>query len=107
MPTPDTAAIRSRLEAQLAELAGALRDRHEELTQPLDADFAEQASQLEDQDTNQALESAHLSAIRQIRAALQRIEDGSYGTCMKCGGPIAPARLEALPTATLCIACAG
>jgi len=39
-------------------------------------------------------------------AALARIADGSYGSCENCGRPIAPARLEARPTALLCIECA-
>jgi len=39
-------------------------------------------------------------------AALARISDGSYGICANCGRPIAPARLEARPTAPLCIDCA-
>ena len=39
-------------------------------------------------------------------AALNRIRDGQYGTCANCCVEIAPARLKALPTATLCINCA-
>ena len=38
-----------------------------------------------------------------IGAALERIEDGSYGLCSACGGPIGEERLEAVPYATLCI----
>jgi RNA polymerase-binding transcription factor len=38
-----------------------------------------------------------------IGAALERIEDGTYGLCSACGGPIGEARLEAVPYATLCI----
>ncbi|WP_198954790.1 TraR/DksA C4-type zinc finger protein [Kineosporia sp. R_H_3] len=41
-----------------------------------------------------------------IEQALARVDDGRYGTCERCGGPIAPARLEARPEATTCIACA-
>lgn len=37
--------------------------------------------------------------------ALQRIEDGTYGLCRVCGGQIGQPRLEAVPTATQCIAC--
>ena len=37
--------------------------------------------------------------------ALQKIKDGTYGSCEKCGHPINPARLEALPSATLCMMC--
>lgn len=43
--------------------------------------------------------------IYEIDQALKRIEDGSYGTCDRCGGPINPERLEAKPWATFCITC--
>ncbi|MDI2098829.1 TraR/DksA family transcriptional regulator [Ruicaihuangia caeni] len=38
--------------------------------------------------------------------AVRRVEEGTYGVCRRCGGPIAPGRLEARPTAELCIDCA-
>lgn len=41
-----------------------------------------------------------------VDAALQRMHDGTYGTCMRCGNPIGAARLEARPAAELCIDCA-
>jgi RNA polymerase-binding protein DksA len=41
----------------------------------------------------------------EIRKALQRIEDGTYGQCSNCGNFILPGRLEALPYAKLCINC--
>jgi len=37
--------------------------------------------------------------LREVQAALERIESGTYGLCMKCGEPIDPQRLRALPTA--------
>jgi DnaK suppressor protein len=42
---------------------------------------------------------------REIERALQRMENGTYGTCMGCGKLIHPARLESIPEATLCIEC--
>ena len=39
----------------------------------------------------------------EIEAALRRIEEGTFGTCVVCGRPIADERLEAVPYATLCI----
>ena len=47
--------------------------------------------------------SAHV--LDEIDAALARIDDGSYGTCSRCGKPIGEERLEAMPYATLCIDC--
>jgi DnaK suppressor protein len=41
-----------------------------------------------------------------IDAALERIDDDEYGQCFECGEPINPKRLEANPTATMCIHCA-
>jgi DnaK suppressor protein len=41
-----------------------------------------------------------------VDRALARIDDGTYGVCEKCGQKISVARLEARPTATLCIDCA-
>lgn len=46
------------------------------------------------------------SRLIEIDAALTRVEDGTYGVCENCGGDIAAVRLEALPAARLCIACA-
>ena len=41
-----------------------------------------------------------------LRRALAKLEEGTYGRCDRCGGPIAPARLEAVPESVLCIDCA-
>ena len=43
--------------------------------------------------------------LQHIELALQRIEAGEYGVCVQCGEPIAFARLQAQPTAILCIEC--
>jgi RNA polymerase-binding transcription factor DksA len=42
-----------------------------------------------------------------IDAALLRIEEGRYGTCQSCGGPMGLHRLRALPEARYCVACSG
>ncbi|MEA2321330.1 MAG: DnaK suppressor protein [Solirubrobacteraceae bacterium] len=46
-----------------------------------------------------------ISQARVVRA-LEKLEEGTYGTCDACGEPIAAARLEAAPESVLCIACA-
>jgi RNA polymerase-binding protein DksA len=43
--------------------------------------------------------------IAEIDAALGRIDEGTYGTCVRCGSTIAEERLEAMPYATMCIEC--
>jgi len=44
--------------------------------------------------------------IASVKRALGRIEDGTYGECVRCGRDIAAGRLEARPEAALCIDCA-
>jgi RNA polymerase-binding transcription factor len=43
--------------------------------------------------------------LERVNAALQSIEDGSYGTCVKCGSEIDPRRLDAEPPAITCMNC--
>ena len=43
--------------------------------------------------------------LRQVDAALKRIEEGEFGTCLECEGPISPKRLAAVPWATYCLRC--
>jgi RNA polymerase-binding transcription factor DksA len=40
-----------------------------------------------------------------VTAALERIHDGTYGTCADCGDPIERARLDAMPEASACLRC--
>lgn len=51
------------------------------------------------------LVSAARQQLEDTEAALRRLDDGSYGLCAECGQPIAPARLEALPSARHCLPC--
>ena len=52
---------------------------------------------------DEGLEENAEHLIEEIEAALRRIDDGTYGTCVVCGKPIGEERLEAVPYATLCI----
>lgn len=61
-------------------------------------------------DSSQDEISSQLAAVEarelgSIENALERMKDGSYGTCEICGGKIPLARLQALPYATMCISC--
>lgn len=47
----------------------------------------------------------HIQGLRDIEAALQRIKDGDYGSCIDCGDDIGLTRLQAYPTAKRCIVC--
>ena len=50
--------------------------------------------------------SSLLVSEERIGRALEKLAEGSYGTCDNCGRPIAPARLKVAPESTRCIACA-
>ena len=101
-------ALRQQLLHRLAHIEGRLdtveQDRRRG-TNTLDPDWEEQATVRQNDEVLDELAEAERLQARAIRAALQRIEDGSYGRCGTCGAPIAPKRLEALPYATQCIAC--
>ena len=102
----DTAEIRKRLEARLEILGVRIEGIKDELRQQPNPDFEEQATEAEGDEVLEGLEESVLSEITQIRTALERMREGSYGDCMQCGEPIAEKRLEAIPHATLCINCA-
>jgi RNA polymerase-binding transcription factor DksA len=102
----DYTALAERLRARLAELAGRSDRIEDDLRGALDADYAEQASEIADDEALEEVDAVLQAEAGQIRAALMRIENGTYGTCGNCGETIAPARLEAEPAATRCIKCA-
>lgn len=52
------------------------------------------------------LSASAAAELHDIDRAIQRLRDGTYGTCTACGGPVGRARLDARPTAELCIDCA-
>ncbi|MEZ4239316.1 MAG: TraR/DksA C4-type zinc finger protein [Myxococcota bacterium] len=72
----------------------------------LDQDFEDVVSYTAGDEVLEGLDDAARTEIDQIRAALQRVDNGTYGTCTRCGEPIAPARLAALPATPFCRACA-
>ncbi|WP_337175554.1 TraR/DksA family transcriptional regulator [Paludisphaera sp.] len=59
-----------------------------------------------DQEFTLGLIQNEQETLRMIDAALDRVDAGGYGACQECGGPIAKARLQALPYTPHCIECA-
>jgi DnaK suppressor protein len=96
--------LKSILEAKQAELSGALRNRDEIAIEkaPDALDEVQLAGERElairnlDRDSNM---------LRQIRRALARIADGTYGICLHCEEEISPKRINAVPWAAYCIKC--
>ena len=69
-------------------------------------DEADVAADAIDRTLLTAIGSQDARRLQQIDGALDRILQGKYGRCLKCGKDIPQARLEALPYTQMCIACA-
>jgi RNA polymerase-binding protein DksA len=63
------------------------------------------ASQVFEQQRDLALREHTRTALAAVEAALARLDAGTYGACTACGRDVPPERLEALPSAALCIDC--
>ena len=59
-----------------------------------------------DRELTLSLLGSEKDALDQIEAAIERIEDGSYGKCETCGVKVPKSRLDAIPYAALCVRCA-
>lgn len=68
-------------------------------------DRADLAQNYSARERNLALAAMEEDQLSQIENALQRLDDGCYGVCVQCGDRIAPARLQILPYASLCMKC--
>ena len=93
-------AERADLLAQLAEL-GVGGGAGDALT--YDANFADSSQVTAEKGETEALAATLQETLTAVDAALHRMDKGTYGLCERCHNPIAPARLEAMPSATRCI----
>ena len=73
---------------------------------PLEKDFAEQATQNENNEVMDYLGNSARTEIDQIQQAIVRIDNGRYGICEVCDEPISKERLAAVPYSNSCIKCA-
>jgi len=105
MDAPDLAIIRATLSAERARLAAEIGEAIVAPSQMTYGSQAAAASQVFEQQRDLALRDRATAQLALVDDALKRLDDGSYGTCVRCGQPIAPARLEALPWAASCITC--
>ena len=103
----DTAARKAMLEERLDRLMRQLHEIEEELDSHQSRDWSELAQEREADEVLERQGVAGKAEMAAIRAALQRIEEGSYGICARCGEDIAPERLDLLPHTPLCASCAG
>jgi DnaK suppressor protein len=105
MATIDPGATRAALEAERARLRAELGEAIQAPGQMTYGSQAAAASQVFEQQRDFALRERSEQHLALVDAALERLDGGSYGACLRCGNPIAPERLEALPWAAHCIAC--
>jgi DnaK suppressor protein len=104
--------VRKRLERERQAAATRLRQMGgsialEETTTPADSvwDEADHIQASEQREMGLMSRERLVERIERLTAALKRIEDGTYGTCVECGKAIGPARLKALPEAFTCVTC--
>lgn len=99
-------ARKAQIEARIAELTAHMHRISDDLDQPLPAHLEDQAIDLEDDEVLERLGRANGRELQLLNDALNRLADGSYGICAKCGDDISEARLEAVPYAMICQTCA-
>ena len=68
-----------------------------------DANFADSSQVTAERGEAERLALELREALDEVGAALERLTEGTYGTCEVCGKPIGDARLEAMPAARFCI----
>jgi DnaK suppressor protein len=107
-------------DATLSDLRVSLQEERDKLVQRLqdlgggdadaslafDQNFADTSQVTAERAEVEALVGSIRESLAEVEHALAKLEAGTYGRCERCGEPIAPARLEAMPTASLCINCA-
>lgn len=108
-------AQRALLEQERAQITSAMESAERDLAElrergdVAEVDFSEEGGE----GASTTSERAHIEALKAqlaarlvaVEEAVARMESGTYGVCESCGNPIGEARLEALPDATLCVAC--
>ena len=107
-------------EALLADLRSQLEAERDQLRNQLselgfadggagleyDGNFADSSQVTAERGEAEALAHTLRETLTEVEKALEKMDEGTFGTCEGCGNPIAEPRLEAMPAASLCIDCA-
>lgn len=97
----DVARLESDLEASEEDIAGLIADSGDGAGD----DQADTGSKTFEREHEMSVTNNTRELLDQSNKALKRLDDGTYGICEMCGGPIGKGRLRAFPRATLCIEC--
>ncbi len=107
--------IRKRLEQDLKTAVGRLRQMGgavavEDVPGAIgdNSPFADEVDEIkanEEREIGFATRELLVDRVNRLSAALDRLAEGEYGTCVECGEPISPARLHAMPEVQTCVRC--
>lgn len=104
--------MRADLEIQLGELRreydralADLSDMQQTANDGAGDDQADAGTKTFEREQEMSIAQNRLGLLTQMERAIDRIDAGTYGRCESCGRPIAKARLQAFPSATLCVSC--
>jgi RNA polymerase-binding transcription factor DksA len=106
MPDEDlSAAVRASLEEEQRTLRGQLGEMQSNTDESLsfDENFADSGQVAAEQGEVRVVATSLQDQLDDVEHALNRLDEGTYGTCETCGTPIADARLEAMPATRFCI----
>jgi len=96
------AELRTEYDQTIEEIAEAQRDR---LTDSAGDDQADTGTKTFEREQEITLANNLRERMGQVERALDRLDDGQYGWCERCGNAIPVERLAAFPSATLCVTC--
>jgi RNA polymerase-binding protein DksA len=94
--------LKTEYDQTLSEIAELQRDR---LTDSAGDDQADTGTKTFEREQEISLANSILERITQVERALERLDEGTYGWCERCGSAIPVERLAAFPSATLCVTC--
>ena len=104
LPDDDFNKFRTILEARIAELERGMR-RRDDIAVEQTPDAVEEVQRASERALAISNIDRESKQLKNARAALRRIHDGSFGFCEECEDEISPKRLSAIPWASLCVVC--
>ena len=97
--------IREQLHAQREQILQKAQQHHVESQDPLRGDLVDQSTDLSERELMLEMAEGDRAKLRNIEAALEMMENNTYGVCEECGDSIPVKRLLAWPTARYCVPC--
>jgi len=104
MNNTDFDLLKTTLHTKLATIVTGA-DKRGDIVIQQSADALDQTQFAAERDLVVTLLNRHTQMFRRVKAALQRVEEGTYGTCLTCEDAISVKRLQAVPWAELCLRC--